>query len=306
MKTVFILQHTYRQMTTQSYQFNNLYVLCSLNERAIYIKIVDKFTNTCYENNTDPKEIRGLPGTIQDIYKLIIKCFDEKNVKFSANNGVMTCHFTSCLEGFFTLNFDILLREKILGQDGEVSIQIFGLEQQLRDSQEYVRKLEERIERREKEMKKELEDLKHIQHLHLLKTMGLGMDYDFKQEKGLSYDGHYQSHSLLPYTKITISDYTPTRGWFKYGYQELESVKINNSSSQVFDNNELLDLAKKPKLKHIAISNCNNSLTMTGLQQFFEKMECKLESLTINACNQLTDKIAIKKLCDKRGIELNM
>jgi len=304
MKTVFILQHTYRQMTTQSYQFNNLYVLCSLNERAIYIKIVDKFTNTCYENNTDPKEIRGLPGTIQDIYKLIIKCFDEKNVKFSANNGVMTCHFTSCLEGFFTLNFDILLREKILGQDGEVSIQIFGLEQQLRDSQEYVRKLEERIERREKEMKKELEDLKHIQSLHILKTIGQPMEYDFKQEILLSYDGHWQTHSLLPYTKITISDYTH-RGWFKYGYQELESVKINASSNQVFDNNELLDFAKKPKLKHIAISICCGALVMSGLQEFFEKMECKLESLTIHA-NQFTDKIAIKKLCDKRGIELNM
>jgi hypothetical protein len=279
-------------------------VLCSLNERAIYIKIVDKFTNTCYENNTDPKEIRGLPGTIQDIYKLIIKCFDEKNVKFSANNGVMTCHFTSCLEGFFTLNFDILLREKILGQDGEVSIQIFGLEQQLRDSQEYVRKLEERIERREKEMKKELEDLKHIQSLHILKTIGQPMEYDFKQEILLSYDGHWQTHSLLPYTKITISDYTH-RGWFKYGYQELESVKINASSNQVFDNNELLDFAKKPKLKHIAISICCGALVMSGLQEFFEKMECKLESLTIHA-NQFTDKIAIKKLCDKRGIELNM
>lgn len=304
MKTLFILQHTYRQMTTQSYQFNNLYVLCSLNERTIYIKIVDKFTNTCYENNTDPKEIRGLPGTIQDIYKLIIKCFDEKNVKFSANNGVMTCHFTSCLEGFFTLNFDILLREKILGQDGEVSIQIFGLEQQLRDSQEYVRKLEERIEQREKEMKKELKDLKHIQHLHILKTIGQPMEYDFKQEKLLSYDEHWQTQSLLPYTKITISDYTH-RGWFKYGYQELESVKINASSNQGFDNNELLDLAKKPKLKHIAISNCCGALVMSGLQEFFEKMECKLESLTIHA-NQFTDKIAIKKLCDKYGIELNM
>ncbi len=292
-------------MSTQSYQFNNLYLLCSMNERAVYIKIVDKFTNTCYESNTDPKEIRGLPGTIQDIYKLIIKCFDEKTVEFSANNGVMTCRFTTCLEGFFTLKFEIMLREKILGQDGEVSIQIFGLEQQLRESQEYVKKLELQLEQREQEMKKELEELKRIQTLHILKTMGKSMDYDFKQEKGLAYDGHYQTHSLLPYTKITISDYTHI-GWFKYGYPELESVKIHNSSNGVFDNNELLDLAKKPKLKHLVLSNCSGALNMSGFQEFFEKMECKLELLTIASCHYINDKITMKKICDKKGIELNM
>ena len=31
-----------KPMSTQSYQFNNLYVMCSLNERAIYMKIMDK------------------------------------------------------------------------------------------------------------------------------------------------------------------------------------------------------------------------------------------------------------------------
>jgi len=310
-----------KPMSIQSYQINNLYIMCSCTERAIYMKIMDKFTHTCYEGNTDPKEIRGLVGTISDIYRLINKCLSEETVEFSVNNGIMKCGFETCLESIFTLKFDILLREKILGQDGEVSLKIFDLEQQLRESREQIEKLEQRLIERENEMKQEIgrltkyenemkQEIEQIRHRN---------DIAMRIHAGLSVDPKNISteitvESLNDNTKfagfisnlktLNINDYI-CRTMLKVGYDSMETINIHNSSSQRFDNNELLCLANKPNLKHIYIANCYDTLNMDGVRQFFDKMTCPLETIMIKNCNQI-DKFALQTLCDAKGVKLNM
>ena len=301
-----------KPMSTQSYQFNNLYVMCSLNERAIYMKIMDKFTHTCYESNTDPKEIRGLPGTISDIYRLINKCLSEETVEFSVNNGIMKCGFETCLESIFTLKFDILLREKILGQDGEVSLKIFDLEQQLRESREQVEKLEQRLVERENEMKQEIEQIKYRNDIAMYIHAGLSVDPKNISTE-ITIDGGNDNQKwvgLISNLKtLNINDYH-RRGMLICGYDSMETINIRNSSPQHFDNNELLCLANKPNLKHIYIANCHNShntFNLDGFRQFFDKMTCPLESLTIQNCPQVTcNKFALQTLCEAKGVKLNM
>jgi len=310
-----IYLRTYRTMSTNSYQFNNLYVMCSLNERAIYMKIVDKFIHTCYESNTDPKEIRGLHGTIADIYRLINKCLSDETVEFSVNNGIMTCRFNTCLEGFFTLKFDIMLREKILGQDGELSIQIFGLEQQLRESQEQIEKLEQRLKQQEEQKKEteqlmrvEIEKLQYNSDIAMRVHAGLSVDTD-KISSEITIDGGNGIHKFVGFISnlktLNINNYQ-VRGILNVGYNSMETIHINNSTPQHFDNRELLCLANKPNLKHIFIANCHGSLTMDGMRQFFNQMTCPLKTLTIHSCNQLTDKFAIQTLCDEKKVKLIM
>jgi hypothetical protein len=131
-------------MSTES--FNNKYysILLSLNERTIYIKATDNINYLMYETNVDLKELRLLLD-LKDVYKIMVKCFsvemnnnDNKimikdldyNVNLTINSSVMKMTFSALVGGYLNISFEILLREKLMSNDGQLTVNFNRLEQQ--------------------------------------------------------------------------------------------------------------------------------------------------------------------------------
>lgn len=129
-------------MSSQSFSNKNYSTVISLNERGIYIKVTDNVNYLMYESNVDSKELR-LSIELEDIYKIMINCFKsselidvdkekekEYNVKVTVSSGVMKLSFSAKVGGYLKLNFDVLLREKLMSNDGQLTVNFNRLEQQ--------------------------------------------------------------------------------------------------------------------------------------------------------------------------------
>jgi hypothetical protein len=132
-------------MSTES--FNNKYysILLSLNERTIYIKATDNINYLMYETNVDLKELRLLLD-LKDVYKIMVKCFSvemnnndnnkimikdlDYNVNLIINSSVMKMTFSALVGGYLNISFEILLREKLMSNDGQLTVNFNRLEQQ--------------------------------------------------------------------------------------------------------------------------------------------------------------------------------
>ncbi len=122
---------------TDSFQIENYSILCSLNDRTIYIKVINTLTYMVYEINADIKEFRLPSSNLCDIYKIILKCLEEDNpdykVNMSVNSEVMKINFSAKIGGFYNINFELLLREKLMSNDGQLTISFQQLEQRIEE-----------------------------------------------------------------------------------------------------------------------------------------------------------------------------
>lgn len=99
-----------------SFELGNYSIISSLNERTIYIKVIDKITFMCYENNIDMKDLR-LNTDLDCAYQMITNCFNkcpEHIVAVNLISGVMKMIFNVNVGGYLRMNFEILLREIII------------------------------------------------------------------------------------------------------------------------------------------------------------------------------------------------
>jgi hypothetical protein len=136
-------------MSTES--FNNKYysILLSLNERTIYIKATD-----------------NILLDLKDVYKIMVKCFsvemnnnDNKimikdldyNVNLTINSSVMKMAFSALVGGYLNISFEILLREKLMSNDGQLTVNFNRLEQQQAQA---IRALTEKCENLEDSINK--------------------------------------------------------------------------------------------------------------------------------------------------------
>jgi len=106
-------------------------IITSLNERNIYIKCMDQLNFTSYEANVDQKELR-LQFELADIYSIINNCFKGEtgySVNFNISSGMLKLTFNALIGGFLKINFEAILREKLLSNDGQLTMNFNKLEQ---------------------------------------------------------------------------------------------------------------------------------------------------------------------------------
>ena len=118
--------------TTGTYTIN-----ASLNERTIYLKIIDLLQYLSYEGNIELKELK-LPITLKDAYILITKCLsntDDHLVKFSKNTNLLRLDFTA---------------KVIIGDDARISMKLIEMDKkhnlEIKKLEDKVKKCEEMIE----------------------------------------------------------------------------------------------------------------------------------------------------------------
>ena len=116
---------------TDAFTIKNYSILTSLNKTQIYIKMVDTVTHMVYETNVDIVELR-LSLTLDNIYKIITSCFAEDEgykVAITVRSGLMKMKFNAVVGGFLKIDFDILVKEKVMTNDTQLSLFMHQLEQ---------------------------------------------------------------------------------------------------------------------------------------------------------------------------------
>jgi hypothetical protein len=140
-------------MTTQTIEFNKYTTIVSLGERNIYLKFTDQINFVNFESNVDAKELR-LQFDLSDIYKLIcdaLSGLEGYNVAISVNNGFMKLAFHLLVGGFLTVKFEAVLKEKLLSNDGQLTINFNKLEQKYDSLMKKLESLERKITTQQEE-----------------------------------------------------------------------------------------------------------------------------------------------------------
>lgn len=158
---------------TFTFTSNNYSIIVSLNERTIYIKITDTVSFYQYEGSVDTKELR-LNIELKDAFTIICNCFasyEDYNVAISVNSNMLKLQFSALVGGFLKMNFELLLREKVMSNDGQLTINFNRLEQKLNAG---LQKMELRCQELEtiiEEKNKQLLDLtNNLSYAHICMT----------------------------------------------------------------------------------------------------------------------------------------
>jgi hypothetical protein len=139
--------------TTQTIAYNNFTTIVSLGERTIYLKFIDQINFVNFEGNVDSKELR-LQFELADIYRLICDALNEEGentVSTSINNGFMKLSFQCLVGGFLKINFEAILKEKMLSNDGQLTINFNKMEQKHESLMKKLELLERKMTKQQEE-----------------------------------------------------------------------------------------------------------------------------------------------------------
>ena len=250
-----------------SFAIENYSIVSSLNERTIYIKVIDTITFMCYESNVDSKELR-LSIELCDAYKLMSKCFLSAggyNVNISVNTGIMKLAFAAVVEGYLKINFEIMLREKVMSNDGQLTLNFNRIEQkQAQAIQVLTQKLTQ------------LEGL-----VDALSYAEICMMTCNNQQHSGQYATAYWKMNTTEMTLNSNSwDYSKICSFYK-----LEKLTLNSSTDiSTFKN---LKISNKT-VKEIILNSLSGLTAITGLEDFPQ-----LEKITFTSCNSVRDVVAV-------------
>lgn len=134
----------------------------SLNERTVHIKLVNNVSYMCYEGNFDATAFK-LSFDIADTYELVkecIICFVKDNVEedsdknknnnydltITLDNSILLLKFQCVVGGFLNVAFDLRLREKLMSNDAQLTIDFQRIEQKHREAIDSMTKRMNRME----------------------------------------------------------------------------------------------------------------------------------------------------------------
>lgn len=289
-------------MTTNSFEINNYSVLISLNERTIYLKITDQIAFLCYEGNIDSKELR-LSIELNNSYELMCKCFAKEldhTVKFTNNSGTMKVIFTAVVGGYLKVNAEIILREKVMSNDGQLTMNFTRLEQTQANS---IRILTDRIV----EMEKMIEILSNADVYMFSATHN-------QQHNGnrpyfrlnaiemtlLSNYWDYQRICTFPkLNKLTLNQCTDITTMFN---MKIESNSIEELYLLNLSLNSLIGINKLPNLKTLHITACNN---LKDVVKILSEYNHSIIHINIRSCPNINNPEIIA-YCQKNNIKLDL
>ena len=153
---------------TDAFTIKNYTILTSLNERSIYMKITDMVGFMCYEGTVDSTGLR-VSIALADAYVIITNCFAEESgyvVNISVSSGNMKLKFNAVVGGFLKMEFDVFLKEKIMSNDGQLTLSFNRIEQKqefaIQSLTKRCEELETRLENQSLQMGAEIARLMDI------------------------------------------------------------------------------------------------------------------------------------------------
>lgn len=253
---------------TDSFEIEKYAIVSSLNERNIYVKVIDRILFMCYEANVDSKELR-LPIELNNTYQLMTKCFKREpgyNAVITISSGIMKVLFNALVEGYLKLSFEIILREKVMSNDSQLSMNFHRIEQK---QEQAVQHLTERLS----QLERLVETISYAE-INMIKMC------------------HFNNHGCRDiFWKLNTTEMSLTGEYWDYSkiklFYQLEKITLISCNNFINFTNDKMNNDNVKEL----ILNCLNTTNFTslvGLDGF-----PKLEKLTISGCSHLRDVVAV-------------
>jgi hypothetical protein len=301
---------------SNTFQFNNYSIVSSLNERTIYIKITDTVSFYQYEGNVDAKELR-LPYDLTQIYTIVEKSFrkeSEFNLYITVNSGILKLNFNIRVGGFLDVRFEILLHEKIMSNDGQLTLNFNRLEQQLTEG---LGKLEKRcnelvsiIEEKDNKINELAENLSYS-HICMCFASSPQPEHfvPINIKEITNFNGSQTTHSwkfdlierFYQLEKLTISTMNNVSHFnnAKLKSKTLTHLTIVSADSRF---NLLSGLQNIPMLTSLKISNCPS---LRDIPTILNSYKHNITQIEISACPQV-NVVEMQTYCQTNNIRLSI
>jgi hypothetical protein len=285
----------------QNFDITDYFVTCSLNQRTIFIKLVNKLSYICYESNLEENEFR-LSFGLEGIYNLITKCFKQQpgatfKIQLNSSN-LLEIYFNvqlvidMSLNNVLDINFDILLREKLMSNDAQLSINYHRIEQKQSND---MKILMDRITQLEAFV-----DIVSNAEIMLINGQYSECYPVNSVEISLTRNCQYQWNKIQYFPKLIkliISDNNYlTDGLIKNN--NVEVLELNSCGSVTsFDK-----LNGLPNLKKIILNSCKNCGNLVFALSSYKHL---IKTIDITSCSGINN-TEIMNYCQKNMIHLEL
>lgn len=298
---------------SNTYALKNYSIVLSLNERTIYFKITDTVSFYQYEGNVDIKELR-LNIDLKDAYTIITNCFENNtsyNVVISINSNILKLQFSALVGGFLKIEFEVLLREKVMSNDGQLTINFNRLEQQQAHA---IKNLTEKCSKLEANLNKmqRIIDSCQIFMSNIYSPSGHWCD--------LQNNGQTQMNNISA-KEITMNDHAGNIIWKTISvFYQLEKLTFNTFTSKNnlkdFNNstlkeltfncggngsfNSLIGIENFPNLEILTVTNAPS---LSNVTKVLTETKHKIKTLKFQAC-QSVNVVELQTYCQVNKIFL--
>jgi hypothetical protein len=259
---------------------------------------MDTVTHLTYETNLDTAELR-LSTTLEDTYKIITNCFAEDagyKVAITVKSGLMKLKFHALVGGFLKMDFDVLLKEKLLSNDAQLTLFMNQLEQRQESVVEILTKrcnnLASLIESQEKRFN-QLETLLNTVSCAEIE-LRLNAFYPINIEAlTIQGDAHLKTDKMSSLYKLQKIVFT------SFSFSDLTSLKNGSLREMTIDSSSKLTSLKGldgfPNLEVLTIINAPLLKDFSAIY----KMGHKIKTLKMQASQEL------QRFCIEHQILLN-
>ena len=286
----------------ESYATNTHTIAISLNERTIYLKLTDKVNFIIYEANLDNKELR-LTIELADAYKLMCNCFAGAaghNILCSVSAGIMRVVFSALVGGYLNMKFDVILKEKIMSNDGQLTTTINRLEQKQQSNMDDMIKTIQDIEKRMSEMNAITEALSNA-YIYMGYTKLMSSQFVSINSTNLwfRFDEDMVTERIkLLYKLETIKfQYYREPDFYKWSNGTVREVIIECHNEPTF--NGLGGLDKFPKLESLTVRSAPNLNPKAFIANKY-----KVKQLNFIGCSIITSSLELREYCTTNDIIL--
>jgi len=275
----------------------NYSIVCSLNERSIYLKITDNIGFLQYESNIDSKELR-LNIDLSDAFMIIKHCFEEEEgyeVKFTHTTDTLKLQFNALVGGFLKMKFDIYLKERVMSNDGQLTMTLNKLEQKINGLEKQLHKKYEMLE--------DLTEKLSYSMIYLGCGGGFQINLNvFMNIKTLTLDQcQCVNFNLIQYlyqlNELTLSS-NYTYSSITFSSKTLTDLKIYNSGhlTSVHSINNI------PQLKKLYVLECR---ALTNIPSILSSYDHKIKQLIFQGCTSI-NVVEMQTYCQKNHIQLDI
>jgi hypothetical protein len=279
--------------------------------------VSDTVNYTVYESNIELKELR-LSLDLEDAYKIIVKCLEGSSVDYkvttSVNTNVMKMLFSARIEGFLKMNFDIILKEKIMSNDGQLTLSMNRIEQKQTIAIEALTKKCADLEETVDKMKKII-DCCQIFMSNIYTPAGQWCDIQNGNTqinnisaKEITMTDHAGNNIIwknisvfYQLSKLTITNFNAANNinnLSKFSNANLKELTLNCHAHASFTS--LQGIENFPKLEILTVTNAPG---LTNVVKVLSETKHNIKTLKFQACNSV-NVVELQTYCQVNGIFL--
>ena len=289
----------------QNFEITDYFVTCSLNQRTIFIKLVNKLSYICYESNLDAKEFR-LPFDIEQTYKLIAKCFKQEEgslftIEINSTNtlkilfNVKFVIDKSSPDNFLTINFEALLREKLMSNDAQLSINYHRIEQKQAND---IRILMERIT----QLEEWVEVISNAEFCLFNNGSGTCIFYPVNtKELILSHNYNYNLSKIQYFVRLLKLEITSNHHLANLTHFKNKNIQVLSLSSMP-PFTSFTGLSGFPNLHTLSVNAC---ASVSDLVFVLSSYEHNIKTINVTSCGGINN-TELMTYCQKNNIKLTL